>query len=289
MIIFSLTATPLFIEDSFAQQKMTPHQQWKKFADPDTLTCKQDYLLLQKSNGNPSCVKPTTYLKLIQRGYGNYDSSIMSKRPEMMNSLMQSMSSDQNMMNHWHDMMLKNHHIMTKTMDNWVSHIKDNPKLLKNMLGPMTSDPILRERMIETMKNHSFMENSLKMNSKWMDSVHHSMMSSGMGQGMNHTACAWCPDYQMNASHGHSMAFANSDKIMDMMHHMWINSGMSKDMTMMMLENPSHMAYMSEQMMEPMLNAVMDDEILRQQMIDLMLENQNFMNSIRHDNAETEN
>jgi hypothetical protein len=177
---------------------------------------------------------------------------------------------------------------MTKTMDNWISQVKDNPDLLKNMLGPITSDPVLREKMIEIMENHPYMENSLKMNSKWMDSVHHSM-SSGMGQEMNHTACAWCPDYQMSSSHGHSITLANSDRVMDMMHDLWINSDMSKDMTMMMLQNPSHLAYMSEQMMEPMLNAIMDDEILRQQMIDLMLEHQDFMNSIRHDNTETEN
>ena len=287
-MIFSVIIIPTFIENSFAQQTMSPHQQWKKFVDPNALTCKQGHLLLQKMDGTPSCVMPSTYLKLIQRGYGDYDSSIMGKRPEMMNTLIQGMTSNQNIMNHWYDMVLKDPNIMTKTMDNWISQVKDNPDLLKNILGPMTSDPVLREKMIEIMKNHSYMENSLKMNSEWMDSVHHSM-SSGMGHKMNHTACAWCPDYQMSSSHGHSMTLANSDRVMDMMHDLWINSDMSKDMTMMMLQNHSHLAYMSEQMVEPLLNAVMDDEILRQQMIDLMLEHQDFMNSIRHDNTETEN
>jgi hypothetical protein len=53
---------------------------------------------------------------------------------------------------------------------------------------------------------------------------------------------------------------------------------------MMMMKNPSHMAQMSEHMMVPMLNAIMDDVILRQQMIDLMLEHPDFMNTIRHNN-----
>ena len=44
---------------------------------------------------------------------------------------------------------------------------------------------------------------------------------------------------------------------------------------------------MSNQMMESMLNAVMDDVDLREQMIDLMLQHQDFMNSIRHDNPES--
>lgn len=39
-------------------------------------------------------------------------------------------------------------------------------------------------------------------------------------------------------------------------------------------------------MMEPMLNAVMDDPDLRERMIELMLEHQDFMNSIRHDNPD---
>jgi hypothetical protein len=57
----------------------------------------------------------------------------------------------------------------------------------------------------------------------------------------------------------------------------------------MMLEDPSHMAMMSNQLMEPMLNAVMDDPMLRDQMMELMLEHQDFMNTIRHDNPESEN
>ena len=51
-----------------------------------------------------------------------------------------------------------------------------------------------------------------------------------------------------------------------------------------MLENPEHMAIMSESMLDQMLGPMMDDSELRQQMIELMLENQEFMNSIRHEN-----
>ena len=265
---------------------MSPHQQWKKFADPDTLTCKQGYLLLQKPDGSPSCVLPSTYLKLVQRGYGNYDASIMSKRPEMMDTLMQNMVSNQNIMSHWHEMMQKNPRVMMETMDDWVSQMRDNPSYLKIILGPITSDPQLREKMINIMKNHHDMENSLKMNQQWMDSVHHQMMNSEMDQGMHHSACSWCPDYQMHASQSHFMVH-DSDRIMDMMHSMWINSGMSQDMNTLMLQTPSHMAHMSEQMMDPMLNAIMDDEDLRQQMVDLMLEHQDFMNVVRHNNSET--
>ena len=274
---------------------MTPHQQWKKFADLDMITCKSGQLLLQKNNGNPACVMPSTYVKLIVRGYGIHNQSMMDKHPEMMINLMNSMASNEKVMHHWHEMMQKNPTIMQNTMNDWVSQMKKNPELFKNMLAPMTSDPELREKMIEVMKNHSYMETLLKQNSKWMDSIHDSMMDSEMGQGMHNSQCVWCPDYQkytnshsMNSDEigSHYMGFSNPDRMMDMIHHMWINSEITKDMHTMMLEDSSHMAMMSNQMMEPMLNAVMDDPNLREQMIELMLEHQDFMNSIRHDNPD---
>lgn len=319
---------------------MTPHQQWKKFTDLDMLTCKSGHLLLQKSDGNPTCVIPSTYLKLIDRGYGIHNQSMMDKHPEMMINLMNSMASNEKLMYHWHEMMQKNPTITKNTMDDWVSQIKKNPELFKNMLAPMTSDPELRKKMIQTMKNHPQMEIHLKTHSAWMDSVHQPMssgtshgsefemsdgmcggkndgisnhtesMSCGMGDdksGMNHgdsemgcpmcekmmekkrfENCPWCPNYMHHSMSSHFMTMSNSEKIMDMIHHVWINSDMTKDMHTMMLEDSSHMAMMSNQMMEPMLNAVMDDVDLREQMIELMLEHQDFMNSIRHDNSEIE-
>jgi len=75
--------------------------------------------------------------------------------------------------------------------------------------------------------------------------------------------------------------------MMDVIHAIWVNSGMSYDMHRLMIQNPTHLAQMSYQLMDPMLDAIMDDEDLRQQMIELMLENPEFMNSIRHENPET--
>ena len=287
-MIFTIAISPAFFENSFAQQQMTPHQQWKKFADPDMLTCKSGYLLIQKSNGNPACVMPSTYLKLIDRGYGPHNQSMMDKRPEMMNHLMNSMASNEKLMTHWHEMMQKNPTIMKSTLNDWISQMKKNPELLKNMLAPMTSEPELREKMIIVMKNHPQMENHLKSHSMWMDSIHQPMMGSEMGQGMHQSECMWCSDYEYNSMNSYKMMMSDSTKMMDMIHHVWINSEMTKDMHTMMLEDPSHMAMMSNQMMKPILNAVMDDENLREQMIELMLQHKDFMNSIRHENPEAD-
>ena len=334
-MILSIAISPSLFENTFAQQ-MTPHQQWKKFADAEMISCKSGHLLLQKSNGSPACVMPSTYLKLVDRGYGHHNQSMMDKNPEMMNSLMNGMASNEKIMHHWHEMMKKNPTMMNNTMNDWVNQMKENPELLKNMMAPMTSDSELRDKMIQTMKNHPQMESHLKSHSAWMDSVHQPMTSSGMGHGsdsmmmdggmcggkshgmgenksgMGHGGsemscpmcekmmekkrldnCPWCPAYGHHSmgSHSkssHSMTMSDSNKMMDMIHHMWINSDMTKDMHTMMLEDPSHMAMMSHQMMEPMLNSMMDDNELREQMIGLMLEHKDFMNSIRHTNSETD-
>ncbi len=266
---------------------MPPHQQWKKFADIDMLTCKSEHLLLQKTNGNPLCVMPMTYLKLVDRGYGNYDSSIMGKRPAMLNDLMQSMVSNPSLMHHWHEMLQKNLTVLKQTSDDWISQIRDDPDLLKNVLGPMASDPKLRLEMIDSMKNHFHMEADLKQHSGWMDSVHHPVMNSETIDAMHYSVCSWCPEYQINSGQESLMRFANPDRMMDMMHVMWINSETNQDLHSMMLRNPSHMGRMFEQAMIPMLDSVMDHEDLRRQMIGLLLEHQDFMNEIRHDSPET--
>ena len=97
LLFFSLFYVSIFSDDSFAQQELSPHQQWDKFGDPDTLVCKQGFLLLQKTNGYPTCVTPYTYLKLIDRGYGSHDLSSLSKHPDMLNLFLDHMVSNENL------------------------------------------------------------------------------------------------------------------------------------------------------------------------------------------------
>jgi hypothetical protein len=155
------------------------------------------------------------------------------------------------------------------------------------MLGPIASDPKLRLVMIDAMENHTHMETSLKQHSGWMDSVHHPMIDPEKANGTGNSACTWCTEYQTHENDEYLNKFANHDRMMTMMHAMWLNLKTSQDLHQMMLENPAHMEQMSRQMMDPVLDMIMDDEHLRQQMIDLLLEHQDFMNTIRHDNPET--
>ncbi len=164
------------------------------------------------------------------------------------------------------------------------------------MLGPMTSDPELRENdsnYEKSLTNGNYVEAELK--NGWIQLPTNDFNDGNLNGtrdgddsqtvfGVQIMKNIHFTSYHMSNLIHTKCQCQNLDRMMDMMHHMWINPEMVQDMHTMMLEDPSHMAMMSNQMMEPMLNAIMDDPILRDQMIDLMLEHQDFMNSIRHEN-----
>jgi len=291
-IILVTAITPSILSNSYGQENtfIPPRHQWKTISDIEKITCKEEFVLLQKNTGEPACVSPRAYLKLVDRGYGMFDSSIMMNHPKMMNDLIQNMASNKNLMQHWHMMMINNPSMMNKTITDWVLQMKKNPEFLSNILGPMTSEPQLREQMVEQMRNHTQMEKTLQQNPQWMDAVHQmpndmdSQMGHGSQQGMQMSECTWCPVYDHEPHTAHDMDFSNFDRIMDIMHAIWIEPNLAQDMHDFMLENPSHMANMADQMMESILEPMMNDPEIRQQMIKLMLENPEFMNSIRHQN-----
>ena len=295
LILSSFFTIPMFVQDTLAIETLSPHQQWKKLADPDLLYCKEGYLLLQKTNGIPACVEPSTYVKLIERGYGPYNSSLLSKNSDMLNNLMHYIISDEKLMYHWHEMMKNDFNVMQQSIDDWIVKMKNDPQLLKNFLGPLSSDSNLRAQMIQTMKNHPTMEFYLKQNPTWMKSIHehvrdvtnnsHGSECSTCGVDSQITlqsSCLWCPEFHFDPTINISPSIPNNGKTMDLLHNLWLNAGMRKQMHHIMIEDPSHMAQMSEQIMEPILYSIMDNEILRSQMMNLLLENNEFMNSIRH-------
>jgi hypothetical protein len=287
IIILGISFSLFLFENSFAQENpiIPPRHQWKQSPNPDNLTCKEGLILLQKINGAPACVSSSTYLKLIDRGYGKFDSSQLIKHPEMATHLMGGIIVEPQLMHHWHTMMVNDSKIMQQTMSDMVLQLKENPEFLANIMGPMTTNLELREQMIEHMKNHDQMMISFQEHRGWMDSVHRPIIDSNMGQGMSlgmhgKTECSWCPEIEQ-----HNYLGFHRPKIMeDMMHHVWVNEKMRSQMLDFMLENSPHMYLMTGEIMGSMLGFMMDDPELRQQMIDMLLEHPEFMNSIRHEN-----
>ena len=66
ILFLCISFSHFLFENSFSQEDpiFSPRQQWKQLPDPDILTCKDDLILLQKTNGSPACVSSTTYLKI---------------------------------------------------------------------------------------------------------------------------------------------------------------------------------------------------------------------------------
>ena len=290
-LILCISFSPFLFENSFSQENLIfpPRQQWKQLPDPDILTCKDSLILLQKTNGSPACVSSSAYLKLIDRGYGKFDSSQLMKRPEMMTHLMGGMIVESQLMSHWHTMMVNDPKIMQQSMSDMVLKLKENPKFLANIMGPMTNLE-LRGEMIQHMKKHNQMMVSFQEHPGWMESVHRPMMGSSMNQEMGSemhgkTQCSWCPEKSVDLQ-AHQ-GFHRPNIMEDMMHHIWINEKMRSQMHEIMLENPQHMELMTDETMDSILEFMMDDTELRQQMIDMMLEHPEFMNSIRHENQFT--
>lgn len=289
-IVLSVLISPFLFEDSHAKESLTipPRYQWKQLADPDILTCKEGLILLQKTIGVPACVSPPSYLKLVDRGYGKFDSVQLMKRPGMMTYLLSEMIVEPQLMFYWHTMMLNNPKIMQQTMSNMIFQLKENQEYMVNLIGPMTINSELREQMIKQMKNHNQMMVSFQEHSGWMDYVHRSMLDSNMeleiGAGMNATTeCSWCQEIKQYDLQTHQ-GFHRPNVMEDIMSQIWFNDKMRFSMNNSMLENPYHMSLMTGQMMKPLLGLMMNDPELRQLTIDTMLENQKFMNSIRHEN-----
>ncbi|MDH3277246.1 MAG: hypothetical protein OEL77_02390 [Nitrosopumilus sp.] len=289
IFVLCISASPFLFEKSKAQenQTMSPRNQWIQFGDSDVLSCKEGLILLQKPTGTPACVSPESYLKLVDRGYGKFDSSQLIKRPEMMTSLMNAMIVDQQLMHHWHIMMLNDSKILQQTLSDMILQLKENPKYMANLLEPMIANPESREKMIEHMKNHNQMMVSLRDNSEWMESVHQFVEDSDeekMDSEIHGTEeCSGClkiKEYHLQTHKG----FHHPDVMEDLMHHIWVNEKMRNQIHTFMLDYPQHMDQMADQMMNPLLGLIMDDPELRIQMIEIMLDNQEFMNSIRHEN-----
>ena len=290
LLIIGILFSPFLFDNTFAQENQItpPRHQWKQLPDPDVLTCKEGLILIQKNNGAPACVSPSAYLKLVDRGYGKFDSSQLMKRPVMMTHLMNGMINDSQLMHHWHTMMMNDQKVMQQTMSDMIFQLKNNPEYMTNIMGPMTTNQELRKQMIEQMKNNDIMMKSLRENPRWMDSVHQPMMGSNMnpqmGQGMHgQMGCSWCPEIENHDIHS-SLGFNHPTIMENMMHHIWLNENMRNQMHNFMFENHYHMGLMTEHMMGPTLEFMIEDNEIRQQMIEMMLEHHDLMNSIRHEN-----
>lgn len=299
LFIATVIGMSSFLVNSASAQMhwMSPRAQWQTNPDVSQITCQEGFVLLTKANGLPACVSPSSYLRLVDRGWGMWDSSMMMNRPQMMNNLMGGMIQDPQLMQQWHDMMLQNQQQMQEIRTQWLQQLKENPQLMANMMGPMTTNPDLQKQMIDYMMQHKPMMQSIRNNTNWMNMMHGQMMDQGMMGGMGMHNCPWCPTANTpnaqygtptcawcpitNQTMGVGWMMHNPQQMQSMMNQVWQNPQWYQQMNEMMIQYPWHMGPMMGQMIGPMMSPMMDDPELRQQMLDMMMQNQEFMQKLR--------
>jgi len=187
-LIAVLALSPILADSIFAQTqpRIPVGHQWEIHHDVNQLTCAQGYgLLIKDSNEEPACVKPAVYLRLVDRGYGKFDSNIMMNRPMMMQGIMGQMMDDPNLSQQMIDNMMNNQQMMQSMMGNnqmmgmmkggmmgqgqmgpgMMGHgmMMNNPELMNNMMNQMFQNPEFRQQMIDEMqRHHQFMQELLE-------------------------------------------------------------------------------------------------------------------------------
>jgi len=138
-----LALAPILVNQAFAQNQMgmpmmSPRQQWMMTNNIDDITCREGLALMVRTSGTPACITPSTYMRFVDLGMGNFDQSIMTKNPRMMQGVISQMTQDPQLMQQMRD------------------RITNDPQQMRQMIGPMlgpaTFDPELRQQMIDQMK-----------------------------------------------------------------------------------------------------------------------------------------
>ena len=58
---------------------------------PNQIVCADGKVLMMKNMGMSACVNPNSYLRLADRGWGNWDMNMMTNDPQQMQRVMNSM------------------------------------------------------------------------------------------------------------------------------------------------------------------------------------------------------
>jgi hypothetical protein len=167
-----LAILPLFViaftlmQDSDAVQtesKIPVKQQWQIFPDIEQITCANAYgVLIKVSTETPTCVKPAVYLRLVNRGYGEHDFSLMSKNQEFMIGI------DNNIMNHpeLQDDMINDPDMIQAMQNNpeWMDHMQGKGMMEQDKMGDGMMD---QDKMGDGMMKQDKKMDKYTMGCKW--------------------------------------------------------------------------------------------------------------------------
>ncbi len=298
--LIMMTSMLSTVSSQTSNQPLSPRQQWKNIDDISQITCKEGLVLLEKANGAPACVSPNAYLRLVDRGWGMWDSSIMTNRPNMMQEVMGHVVRDPNLSQQLHSMIQQNQNLWYDVSP----QLKQDPQVLQNMMMPMMNDPQSRQQMIEMMQQNPQMMQSVRNNNMMMGMIQGNMplpssqtpmgdhmMNQGvkgpmMGQkgqmGGSMMGQNMMGQGMMEPMMNQGMMMHNPQMMNSMMNQMMNNPQTKTMMQNMMMQNQYHMQAMIDQgMVGPMLGPMMNDPQLQQEMLDLMMQHRDMMMNLR--------
>ena len=171
--IFTISIS-LISEQVMAQTMMTPKQQMMMGTNSDQITCADGKVLMMNNMGMPACVTPSTYWRLADRGWGNFDTELLAKNQNHMHGVMGAMINHPEMSKHMHDWMQNNPEHMQTMMNNWMPQMMQNQQWMNNMMGPimnhMMNDPQMQQQMMNHMINHPQMMQQWMQNQQFTNS-----------------------------------------------------------------------------------------------------------------------
>jgi len=142
-LVTVLVFTPILVNQVFAQNQMgmpmmSPRQQWMMTNNIEEITCREGMVLMLKgANATPACLSSNSYLRLADRGWGNFDVNMMVNRPQQMQGVMNSMMNNPQMAQQWQDMMA------------------NNPQQMQSMANQMTSSMMKKSSNDESYDEHN--------------------------------------------------------------------------------------------------------------------------------------
>ena len=160
----------LFSEPALSQTMMSPKQQIMMGTNPDQIICGDDKVLMIKNIGMPACVSPNSYLRLADRGWGNFDMNTMTNNQQIQN-VMNSMINNPQIGKLWYDIVPSNPQNVQNMVTQMMSSIKQNPQKMQPMMNFMMNDPELRQQMMNSMMNNQQFMNNLMQNQGFMQQM----------------------------------------------------------------------------------------------------------------------
>jgi len=178
-LVAILALSPILADLIFAQTQYMPvRHQWMMNNDPNQITCPTGMGMMMGYSGNPACLTPSTYMRLADRGWGNYDFNYMTRDQQFMTGTMNNMMQHPQMMG----MMMNNPQMMQAMHGNtqWMNMMHGQGGMMGQgmmgrgmMMGNYTMGCPMCASMMGTNMNQPMM-----MNNAWM--MHNPQMMHGM-------------------------------------------------------------------------------------------------------------